>query len=161
MVFLNFFPEAYNIFFAGLVVSIIGWFLISILNGKNKQTEFVAILLALKNECRYNQIHRGNQQNPFRTYWLEKVLMNLELYSQCESLAQKCLDVFELAPEANNDQLSRHKMVPRDIQDRFLQIENEIDQIIDGLIKRTSTFGYIQWKYFSRNLEFKQKVARN
>ena len=47
---------------------------IELLDGKNKQKEFVATLLALQNECQYNEVHRGNERSQFRIFWLEKSL---------------------------------------------------------------------------------------
>src|SRR5579862_7383779 len=79
------------------------------LDSLDKQRELLAIMIALKNECKFNSMGRGNSQSPFQLHWLEKALHNLNFHKQCSNIAIKSLDVFELAKDANIDKIEHRK----------------------------------------------------
>lgn len=122
----------------------------------NKQGEFVATMKALKNECQYNKIYRGDNKNPFQLYWLEKALSHLNFYQQCNEIVQLALPLFELAKDCNIGQLeprkdeAGQKIVPRDLQNQMIYIATKINEVIPELEKRTTWYGYLKFIYTSK-----------
>jgi len=127
--------------------------LVSFIEAFRKQREFVATMLAFKNECVYNSRHRGNINNPFQIEWLGKILGLLEFHEQCSNIALISLKAFELSKEANIDQLTSRpvspgvRMVPSCVQSEFNNIIREIDKIMPDLEVRTELIMYIFWHF--------------
>jgi hypothetical protein len=129
--------------FSGLLASIVVIICTRILEEINGIKKIIAALKALENECSYNQSHRGNSKNPFQVTWLKQALSMFELYKFCPELSKQCLNAFELAQEANIDQLDRRKFVPSNVQDIMSDISLEIKNIISNLEKQTGLMYYI------------------
>ena len=108
-----------------------------------EQREFVVALISLEKECRFNFDGRGNSKNPFQISCLEKVLNNSNFSEQYSGIYRKCLEVLQLAKEANIDQLRyrRHPngvpMVPSTVQGKMLDIADEIVLVLSDLQART------------------------
>ena len=119
----------------------------------DKQRNLVQILILLKNESEFNSIHRGDQQSPFQISCLEKALSNPYLFEQCDDLASKSLELFELAKDANSGNLWRRGFVPSHVQDKMTIIATEISTILPIVKKRTNMRGYTWWqveKFFKK-----------
>ncbi|MFA5306453.1 MAG: hypothetical protein WC365_03305 [Candidatus Babeliales bacterium] len=113
----------------------------------NKQKIFVAMIKNLKNECLYNSQHRGNSQNPFQYSCLEKVLNNEVLHEQCnEEFITLCQSSYELAKDANREQLSRRKLVPQDVQEKMIALDSKIDTMLPILEWRSHWIVYLLFK---------------
>ncbi|MBY0353252.1 hypothetical protein K2W90_02700 [Candidatus Babeliales bacterium] len=135
---------------------IISGLFFKLIDNCNKQGEFVATMKALKNECQYNKIYRGDNKNPFQLYWLEKALSHLNFYQQCNEIVQLALPLFELAKDCNIGQLeprkdeAGQKIVPRDLQNQMIYIATKINEVIPELEKRTTWYGYLKFIYTSK-----------
>jgi hypothetical protein len=147
-----------------LAAAIFAGLLFKIIEDTRKQRELVAILIALKNECSYNTIYRGDEKCPFQKNWLHKALETLEFHEQCDDFTKEALETFELINDANLGQLARRGMVPSDIQGRMYSISNGIDTILPSLKTRIGILGYLKWRYsFYRNAKnfFKKYIKCN
>jgi len=130
--------------FSGLLATLLTGIFFNILENIQKTKELISILIALKNECDYNSIHRGSVKSPFQILWLGKALSILEFYEQCEeTFTKKCLDVFELAKDANSDNLNRRGMVPSNVQHEMISIASSIEKILPDLKKCVKFWNYI------------------
>ncbi len=128
---------------ATLAASLIYWFFDLL----KRHRKLIVLLRAFANECKFNQVHRGNKQNPFRDYWLEKILCNFEFYEKCKELHGECLELCELIPEANLEQLKRRGYEPSSVQDKCRVIQKSIENKISILEKPFSICGYFRYKF--------------
>ncbi|MCK4651096.1 hypothetical protein KAT08_02875 [Candidatus Babeliales bacterium] len=117
----------------------------TIKNYINKQNKLFSILLALKNEYKYNSKHRGNEQSRFKITSLTKAIENPLFYTLYKSIAEECLKINELANDANQGQLFRRKMVPADVQEMMTEVADKINEILPELEKSTTLLGYIHF----------------
>jgi len=134
---------------APIFASLLTGFFFMLLDGIKSLKKLIALLLALKNECRYNSIHRGNSQSKFQLYWFEQAFALLEFYEYCPALYEKCHEAFELAKDANCDQITSRKMVPSDVQVRMRTIADEIETAIPQLRTKTRFLNFL-CTYFKR-----------
>ena len=112
-------------------------------------------MIALKNECEYNAICRGDIKDPFQIDWLSKALNLLEFREQCPRAALQGLKILELCKDANMGELSRRKMASgvkmeiSCIQTLFKEFIVEIDKALSDLQARSTLMGYIRWRITS------------
>ena len=125
---------------------------------------FIAILIALKNEFKFNVKQRGNEQSPFQFFWLEKILSTIEVHLYCEEITFELLEILEFCKDANLGNIEKRKhengvpMVAGSVQEK---IENILDKIKKKLpiIKTTSFFqlflSFYSRKYFNHHFLIK------
>ena len=123
-----------------------------VVNFFRRQRELVSIMIALRNECEYNAIYRGDIKDPFQIDWLNKALNLLEFHEQFPRAVSQGLKILELSKDANMGELGRRKMesgVKMEIsciQSLFKEFIVEIDKALSDLHDRSTLMRYIRWR---------------
>ncbi len=126
-------------FLSGTISALLTGYFFLLLDGLKAQRELTSVLIALAKECEYNSIYRGNSRCPFQNIWMERALTMQSFYEQMGPTVEKCIDIFELAKDANADNIDQRGVRSSTIQETYKGISADIQGHLPHLRKRSST----------------------